>query len=103
MKVFLLAVLLPGLLGTAALAAESQPRQPIIERVYISPGASGSIGTSSRYESHDLYGGQRLPYSSGQDSSISSQGSFRVQGNLIQGVDERGMGNGRPYSVPRQP
>lgn len=93
----------PACSARGALAAEFEPRQPIIERVYISPGASGSIGTSSRYESHDLYGGQRLPQGSSQDSSISSQGSTRVQGNLIQGVDERGMYNGRPYSVPRQP
>jgi hypothetical protein len=54
------AVSLVGLLLVSPLHAEQQaPR--VIPKTYISPGASGSIGSSQQIESHNLYGGQRLP------------------------------------------
>ena len=45
------------------LYAEQQAPQTlrVIPKTYISPGASGSIGSSQTIESHNLYGGQRLP------------------------------------------
>jgi hypothetical protein len=51
------------LLLVAPLYAEQQAPQPIlvIPKTYISPGASGSIGSSRHHEQHNLYGGQRLP------------------------------------------
>jgi len=49
-----------GLLLVTPLYAEQQALQ-VIPKTYISPGASGSIGSSQRIESHNLYGGQRLP------------------------------------------
>lgn len=51
-------------LGLAAqVYAEPQAPQTIrvIPKTYISPGASGSIGSSERVERYDLYGGQRVP------------------------------------------
>lgn len=52
-----------GVLLVTPLYAELQAPQTlrVIPKTYISPGASGSIGSSQTIESHNLYGGQRLP------------------------------------------
>ena len=57
------AISLVGLLLVTPLYAEQQAPQTlrVIPKTYISPGASGSIGSSQTIESHNLYGGQRLP------------------------------------------
>ncbi|MET1077963.1 MAG: hypothetical protein ABWY06_08080 [Pseudomonas sp.] len=73
----------------------------VVERVYISPGASGSISTSSRQQSYDSYGGR--PTGTGHGPSVNQQGSARVLGNVTQGVDERGMQGGRVQVAPRRP
>lgn len=51
------------LLMVTSLYAEPQAPQTlrVIPKTYISPGASGSIGSSQTIENHTLYGGQRLP------------------------------------------
>ncbi len=52
-----------GVLLVTPLYAELQAPQTlrVIPKTSISPGASGSIGSSQTIESHSLYGGQRLP------------------------------------------
>lgn len=52
-----------GLVLAAQVCAEPQAPQTIrlIPKTYISPGASGSIGSSERIERYDLYGGQQVP------------------------------------------
>ena len=43
----------------------AEPKTPqtlrVIPKTTISPGASGSIGSSQTIDNHNLYGGQRLP------------------------------------------
>jgi hypothetical protein len=58
-----LAVSLAALFLITPLYAEQHAPQSlrVVPKIYISPGASGSIGSSRQVESHDRYGGQRLP------------------------------------------
>ncbi|MCY1445535.1 hypothetical protein D9M71_620520 [compost metagenome] len=44
-------------------------RPQVVERVYVSPGASGSVGTSSNWQRYDGYGGYRVPRSYGNSGS----------------------------------
>lgn len=57
--------LLASLLVASVYAEPQTPQTPqtlrVIPKTYISPGASGSIGSSQTLENHNLYGGQRLP------------------------------------------
>jgi hypothetical protein len=79
------AVGLLGLLLVTALHAQQQaePTLRVIPKTYISPGASGSIGSSQTFESHNLYGGQRLPqvpqrYEQRYDSqSVETRGAIK--------------------------
>src|SRR3990167_6675997 len=77
-------------LGTLLLATslQAEPENPpsirVIPKSYISPGASGSIGTSQQSERHDLYGGARPPGAGfGQEHnypgspSVARPGGFR--------------------------
>ncbi|QKE63936.1 hypothetical protein HNE05_11435 [Aquipseudomonas campi] len=75
-----------GLLGIAmaalpALAAETVSRQvQSVPIEYVSPGASGSISSSSSSQSHDVYGGYAVPSDSGSTQSH-AYGSSGVQQN----------------------
>lgn len=79
------AVGLLGLLLVTGLHAQQQadPTLRVIPKTYISPGASGSIGSSQTFESHNLYDGQRLPqvpqrYEQRYDSqSVETRGAIR--------------------------
>ncbi|WP_415753223.1 hypothetical protein [Pseudomonas leptonychotis] len=78
-------VSLVGLLLVTPLYAEQQAPQTlrVIPKTYVSPGASGSIGSSQTSESHNLYGGQHLPnglqrHEQGYGSqSIESRGAIK--------------------------
>lgn len=63
MKTCIYVVSLLGMLLATPLYAEQPAPQTlrVIPKSYISPGASGSIGSSQSIENHTLYGGQRLP------------------------------------------
>lgn len=60
-----------------AAQAETQNMQPI-ERVYVSPGASGSIETSSSQQRYDVYNGTRVP------SDVSRAQVYRHSNEQIQ-------------------
>lgn len=60
-----------------------------IPRTYISPGASGSIGTSERHERYDLYGGQRIPGTTHQESQYGTQ-SIETRGGIRQTIEYPG-------------
>ena len=83
-------VALVGLLLAAPLYAEQQAPQTlrVIPKTYISPGASGSIGSSQTIESHNLYGLQRheqrydshsVESRGGIQQSIEYPNGYRVQ------------------------
>ncbi|MBC9249957.1 hypothetical protein A9179_06670 [Pseudomonas alcaligenes] len=98
------AKLLWGLLAAVAtqplLAGEvaRQPR-PGVPAEYVSPGASGSIGSSSRTQSYEIYGGQALPESGyGQQSHSYGSSSVEQRGSIRQSTEYPGG-----YSVERYP
>ncbi|WP_137819802.1 hypothetical protein [Pseudomonas sp. 2FG] len=72
--------------------ADEQSPAPIT-RIYISPGASGSIGTSSRHERYDNYGGYPVP-SGGyrNERSFQGSGSSQIRGNVTQSIEYPGVG-----------
>lgn len=86
----------------APLHAEQQAPQTIrvIPKTYISPGASGSVSGSQHYESHNLYGGQRLPGDGTLERQESYQGSQSIEsrGGIRQSIE---YPNG--YEVQRLP
>lgn len=86
---------LSAFVASAAFAYESadEQRPAPIPRIYISPGASGSIGTSSRHESYDNYGGYRVP-SGGymHERSYQGSGSSHTRGNVTQRIEYPGIG-----------
>jgi len=76
-----------ALVTTSLWAGQQPPEQNrTIPRTYISPGASGSIGTSERHERYDLYGGQRIPGATRQDSQYGSQ-SIETRGGIRQTIE----------------
>ena len=87
------AISLVGLLLVTPLYAEQQAPQTlrVIPKTYISPGASGSIGTSQQSERYDLYGGQRLP-GAGLRQQQNYQGSQSVEsrGAIRQSIEYPG-------------
>lgn len=60
-------------------SAQEQPRPPSqqwdtrqsppIQRIYVSPGASGSVGGSSSWQRYDGYGGAQVPRDYGESRS----------------------------------
>jgi hypothetical protein len=74
--------------------AEPQTAQPIrvIPKAYVSPGASGSIGTSERSARYELYGGQRVPSDIGSTRYESRSGSQsrETRGGIRQSVEYPG-------------
>ncbi|MDP3816791.1 hypothetical protein [Pseudomonas sp.] len=87
------AVSLLGLLLATALHADPLAPQSIrvIPKSYISPGASGSIGSSQQVERYDLYGGQRLPGDGlRQDQSHYGSQSVESRGAIRQSIEYPG-------------
>ena len=98
-----LGVVFSALIALPTLAAEPLQRQlPVIERYSVSPGASGSISSSSRRQSQavapvpgvpngvstrssTLYGGSRLQQSGGIRQSIEYPNGLRVPQQSVQG------------------
>jgi hypothetical protein len=94
------AVSLLGLILVAPLHAEQQAPQTlrVIPIIYISPGASGSIGSSQQIESHNLYGGQRLPDGLRRHEQRYGNQSIESRGTIKQTIE---YPNG--YRVPQYP
>ncbi|WP_157883325.1 hypothetical protein [Pseudomonas sp. ATCC 13867] len=46
-----------------------QPSPPTIQRIYVSPGASGSVNSSSSWQRYDGYGGVQVPRGYGESHS----------------------------------
>jgi hypothetical protein len=84
MRTFIL--LLTAALSGVALGTEPVRREIPVE--YISPGASGSVSSSSRSQSYDIYGGHAVP----------SQGYGR-QVEIIQGGSSVRQGGGIRQSI----
>ncbi len=83
------AVGLLGLLLVAPLYAEPQTPQSlrVIPKTYISPGASGSIGSSQTIENHNLYGGQSLPEGLQRHEQRSNSQSVESRGSIKQSIE----------------
>lgn len=82
-------VALVGLLLAAPLYAEQQAPQTlrVIPKTYISPGASGSIGSLQTIESHNLYGGQRLPDGLQRHEQRYDNHSVESRGGIQQSIE----------------
>jgi hypothetical protein len=55
-----------------------QQSPPVVQRIYVSPGASGSVDSSSSWQRYDGYGGVQVPRGYGESRSgtvIIDQGS----------------------------
>lgn len=68
---------------------QSQPQwqqsPPVIQRIYVSPGASGSVESSSSWQRNDGYGGVQVPRSYGETRSgtvIIDQGSGGIRQSI---------------------
>jgi hypothetical protein len=62
-----------------------QQSPPVIQRIYISPGASGSVESSSSWQRNDGYGGVQVPRSYGETRSgtvIIDQGSGGIRQSI---------------------
>lgn len=77
-----------GLLSLAVAALPTLAAEPVSRQVqsvpieYVSPGASGSIGSSSSSQSYDVYGGYAVPSDSESGRTQShAYGSSGVQQN----------------------
>jgi hypothetical protein len=82
-------VSLIGLLLVTPLYAEQQAPQTlrVIPKTYISPGASGSIGSSQSIDNHNLYGGQRLPGGLLRHEQRSGRQSIESRGAIKQTIE----------------
>jgi hypothetical protein len=91
---------LTALLLSMPLYAEQQASQPlrVIPKSYISPGASGSIGTYQQIESHTLYGGQRLPNGLQRQEQRYDSQTLEHRGAIQQRIEYPGG-----YSVQQYP
>ncbi|SDI14795.1 hypothetical protein [Pseudomonas panipatensis] len=91
-------ILLGGLLALP-LHAEQAVRQvpaPGIQRIYVSPGASGSIESSSSSQGYDGYGGAQVPRRYEQGSSTVIIDSSGGNGGIRQSIE---YPNGVAYPV----
>ncbi|WP_341303545.1 hypothetical protein [Pseudomonas sp. TMP25] len=80
---------LVALLMVTSLYAEPQAPQTlrVIPKTYISPSASGSIGSSQTIENHNLYGGQRLPEGLQRHEQRSNSQSVESRGSIKQSIE----------------
>lgn len=81
-----------ALVAAPVWAGQPTQQQPIraIPKSYVSPGASGSVGTSEHYERHDLYGGQRLPDTPTRQSNQYGNQSIETRGGIRQTIEYPG-------------
>ncbi|MFV3371836.1 hypothetical protein ACNFH5_26990 [Pseudomonas sp. NY15435] len=76
-----------------------QQSPPVIQRIYVSPGASGSVDSSSSWQRQDGYGGVTVPRGYGETRSstvIIDQGSGGIRQSIEYpngAVYPRGNGN----------
>lgn len=86
-----LLLLLACTLSGAVLADQPIQRQPIAIE-YVSPGASGSVSSSSRSQSYDLYGGHAVPSQGYGSREVQIQGgsSVRQSGGIRQSIEYPG-------------
>jgi hypothetical protein len=94
-KALLIFVSASALFGTA-LAHAQPPEVRVIPKSYISPGASGSIERSERYQQHDLYNGQRLPDGVRREGSYSGSERIETRGGLRQSIE---YPNGQRFEI----
>lgn len=89
MKMCRAVLALLALLLVTPLYAEQQAPQTlrVIPKTYISPGASGSIGSSQTIESHSLYGGQRLPDGLQRHEQRYDSHSVESRGGIQQSIE----------------
>ncbi|MDH0292369.1 hypothetical protein N7414_24885 [Pseudomonas sp. GD04087] len=62
-----------------------QQSPPAVQRIYVSPGASGSVDSSSSWQRYDGYGGVQVPRSYGETRSgtvIIDQGSGGIRQSI---------------------
>lgn len=62
-----------------------QQSPPAVQHIYVSPGASGNVGTSSSWQRYDGYGGNQVPRGYGETRSgavIIDQGSGGVRQSI---------------------
>jgi len=87
-----LAVSLAALFLITPLYAEQQAPQAlrVIPKTYISPGASGSIGSSRQVEGYERYGGQRLPGSVQRHEQRYGSQSIEHRGVIEQRIEYPG-------------
>ncbi|MCY1269189.1 hypothetical protein D3C76_725570 [compost metagenome] len=77
--------------GTHEVAPQPYPQQPqVIQRIYVSPGASGRIDSSANWQRYDGQGGYRVPRSYGNSGSTtiirSGSGGIRQSTEYPNGV-----------------
>lgn len=84
-----LVLILAAACAGVVLADEPQTIR-VIPKSYISPGASGSVSGSVRYEQHNLYGGQRLPQGSVRQESRYGSQSCETRGGIRQSTEYPG-------------
>jgi hypothetical protein len=80
---------LMGMLLVGPLYAEQHAPQTlrVIPKTYISPGASGSVGSSQQVDNHNLYGGQRLPSGLQQHQQRYDSRAVEHRGALKQSIE----------------
>ncbi|MBB2494831.1 hypothetical protein [Aquipseudomonas ullengensis] len=93
------------LIGLAAITALPVMAGEVVRRPlqavpieYVSPGASGSVSSSSRSQIQNLYGGQALPEGYGRQSQSSGSSSVQQSGGIRQSTEYPGG-----YEVQRYP
>lgn len=88
-----------SLLLMAPLYADQQTPQTlrVIPKTYISPGASGSIGTSQTIERHNLYGGQRVPDGVRHEQHHFGTQSLESRGTIKQSIEYPGGSRVQQY------
>lgn len=89
MFIWSLVLILATAFASAAFADQPQTIR-VIPKSYVSPGASGSVSGSVRYEQHNLYGGQRLPQGSVRQESRYGSQSSETRGGIRQSIEYPG-------------
>ncbi|WP_152222842.1 hypothetical protein [Pseudomonas sp. SCB32] len=59
----------PQYQGQSQPQAQWQQSPPVIQRIYVSPGASGRVDSSSSWQRNDGYGGVQVPRGYGESHS----------------------------------
>ncbi|MBB1521122.1 hypothetical protein [Aquipseudomonas guryensis] len=104
-----------GLLGMAMAAVPALAAEPVSRQIqsvpieYVSPGASGSISSSSSSQSYDVYGGYAVPSESGStqrhaygSSGVQQNGGIRQSIKYPGGLEVQRYPGQNNYEVQRQ-